>query len=62
MNIVNLQTFLSIVETGSLVRASEQLNVTQSTVTAPLSERTNRPNCLSMGGIMHSSPNRYSLT
>ena len=36
MNIVNLQTFLSIVETGSLVRASEQLNVTQSTVTARL--------------------------
>ena len=36
MTIVNLQTFLSIVETGSLVRASEQLNVTQSTVTARL--------------------------
>ena len=34
MNLVNLQTFLAIVETGHLVRASEQLNVTQSTVTA----------------------------
>lgn len=36
MNIVGLQTFVSIVETGSLVRASEQLNVTQSTVTVRL--------------------------
>lgn len=36
MNIVSLQTFLAIVETGSLVRASEQMNVTQSTVTARL--------------------------
>ena len=36
MNIVGLQTFVSIVETGSLVRASEQMNVTQSTVTARL--------------------------
>ncbi len=36
MNTVALQTFLSIVETGSLVRASEKLNVTQSTVTARL--------------------------
>jgi LysR family transcriptional regulator, flagellar master operon regulator len=36
MNIIGLQTFVSIVETGSLVRASEQLNVTQSTVTARL--------------------------
>lgn len=36
MNIVALQTFISIVETGSLVRASEQLNVTQSTVTVRL--------------------------
>ncbi len=36
MNIAGLQTFVSIVETGSLVRASEQLNVTQSTVTARL--------------------------
>lgn len=36
MNIVTLQTFLAIVETGSLVRASERLNVTQSTVTARL--------------------------
>lgn len=36
MNIVTLQTFLTIVETGSLVRASEKLNVTQSTVTARL--------------------------
>ncbi len=36
MNIVYLQTFVSIVESGSLVRASEQLHVTQSTVTARL--------------------------
>ncbi len=36
MNITGLQTFVAIVETGSLVRASEQLNVTQSTVTARL--------------------------
>ncbi len=36
MNFTALQTFLAIVETGSLVRASERLNVTQSTVTARL--------------------------
>jgi DNA-binding transcriptional LysR family regulator len=36
MNLANLETFLKIVETGSLVRASEALNVTQSTVTARL--------------------------
>lgn len=36
MNIISLQTFLAIVETGSLVRASQQMNVTQSTVTARL--------------------------
>ena len=36
MNLVGLQTFVSIVETGSLVRASEQMNVTQSTVTVRL--------------------------
>lgn len=36
MNLSELRTFLSIVETGSLVRASEALNVTQSTVTARL--------------------------
>jgi len=36
MNIVSLRTFLAIVETGSLVRASEKMNVTQSTVTARL--------------------------
>ena len=36
MNLAALQTFLTIVDTGSLVRASEQLNVTQSTVTARL--------------------------
>ena len=41
MNIVSLQTFLAIVENGSLVRASHELNVTQSTVTAPASERRN---------------------
>ena len=36
MNLAELQTFLAIVETGSLVRASEKLNITQSTVTARL--------------------------
>ena len=36
MNITSLQTFLAIVETGNLVRASQRLNVTQSTVTARL--------------------------
>lgn len=36
MNITSLRTFLAIVETGSLVRASARLNVTQSTVTARL--------------------------
>lgn len=36
MNDAALRTFLAIAETGSLVRASERLNVTQSTVTARL--------------------------
>lgn len=36
MNLTTLQTFLTIVKTGSLVRASQQLNVTQSTVTSRL--------------------------
>ena len=36
MNIAALRTFLAIVASGSLVRASEKLNVTQSTVTARL--------------------------
>ena len=36
MNLTALQTFIAIVETGSLIRASERLNVTQSTVTARL--------------------------
>ncbi len=36
MNLVHFATFLAILETGSLVRASERLNVTQSTVTARL--------------------------
>jgi DNA-binding transcriptional LysR family regulator len=36
MNLQELRTFLTIIETGSLVRASEVLNVTQSTVTARL--------------------------
>lgn len=36
MTLIELQTFLAIVDTGSLIRASEQLNVTQSTVTARL--------------------------
>lgn len=36
MQLTELQTFLAIVESGSLVKASQQLNVTQSTVTARL--------------------------
>jgi DNA-binding transcriptional LysR family regulator len=36
MNLIELRTFLTIIETGNLVRASEQLNVTQSTVTTRL--------------------------
>lgn len=36
MNLAALQTFVAIVETGSLVRASERLHVTQSTVTMRL--------------------------
>lgn len=36
MNLSALQTFVAIVETGSLVRASERLHVTQSTVTMRL--------------------------
>ena len=36
MNITSLETFVAIVDTGSLVRASERLHVTQSTVTTRL--------------------------
>ena len=36
MNLYEIRTFLAIVETGQLNRAAEQLNVTQSTVTARL--------------------------
>jgi len=36
MNIINLRTFLAVVETGSLIAASKQMNVTQSTITARL--------------------------
>ena len=36
MTLTELKTFLAIIDTGSLVRASEQLHVTQSTVTARL--------------------------
>jgi DNA-binding transcriptional LysR family regulator len=36
MNLVALKTLLAIIETGSLIKAAEQLNVTQSTVTARL--------------------------
>ena len=36
MNLSGLQTFLAIVETGSLARAAHRLNVTQSTITARL--------------------------
>jgi LysR family transcriptional regulator, flagellar master operon regulator len=37
MNINELRTFLEVIETGSLVAASQRLNVTQSTVTARIS-------------------------
>ena len=36
MNITYLKTFLAVVETGSLIAASKQMNVTQSTITARL--------------------------
>jgi len=36
MNITSLHTFLAVVETGSLIAASKQMNVTQSTITARL--------------------------
>ncbi|MCE2516698.1 MAG: LysR family transcriptional regulator [Alphaproteobacteria bacterium] len=36
MNVTSLETFLAVVKTGSLIAASKQLNVTQSTVTARL--------------------------
>lgn len=36
MNLASLETFLAIVDTGSLVRASEKLHVSQSTVTTRL--------------------------
>lgn len=36
MNLTSLETFLAIVETGSLVRAAERLHVSQSTVTTRL--------------------------
>lgn len=36
MNISNVQTFLAVVKTGSLIAASRQMNVTQSTITARL--------------------------
>lgn len=41
MNITLLTTFMAIVDTGSLVRASEKMNVTQSTVTARLQSLEN---------------------
>ena len=34
MNIVTLETFLAVVRAGNLNKAADQLNVTQSTVTA----------------------------
>jgi len=37
MNVNELRTFLEVIETGSLVAASQRLNVTQSTVTARIS-------------------------
>ena len=36
MHLVALKTLLAIIETGSLIKAAERLNVTQSTVTARL--------------------------
>ena len=36
MNLVALKTLIAIIETGSLIKAADQLNVTQSTVTARL--------------------------
>ena len=36
MNETSLKTFIAIIETGSLVKASERLNITQSTVTMRL--------------------------
>ena len=36
MNLTELRTFMAIHDTGSLVRASHRLHVTQSTVTARL--------------------------
>ncbi len=36
MSLTQIKTFLTIVETGSLIRASKVLNVTQSTITARL--------------------------
>ena len=36
MNLATLQTFLAIMETGSLVKASQRLHVSQSTVTSRL--------------------------
>ena len=36
MNLAAIETFLAIIETGSLTRAAERLNVTQSTVNARL--------------------------
>tara|TARA_R110002096_G_scaffold22170_4_gene71489 strand:+ start:5936 stop:6754 length:819 start_codon:yes stop_codon:yes gene_type:complete len=41
MQLSELRTFLAIIETGSLVRASERLHVTQSTVTARLKSLEN---------------------
>ena len=36
MNLIELRTFMAIIDAGSLVKASERLHVTQSTVTARL--------------------------
>lgn len=41
MNLVSLKTLLAIIETGSLIKAAERLNVTQSTVTARLQSLEN---------------------
>lgn len=58
MNQQTLQTFLAILDTGSLVRASEALNVTQSTVTArlqTLEEEMGQP-------LLHRSKSGVTLT
>ena len=56
MNIASFQTFLAVVQTGSLSRAGEQLNVSQSTVTARLNLRHLPPSLLDEIGTPHLKP------